>query len=166
MAMTNLSIAPLSAKGFAAYGDVIETEGRDHYPINAGMAERYSDLAKVDVAVGGGRPLISLCRAQPVSLPLRLRLMERHPLSSQAFVPLSRSPFLIVVAPAGDSLRSEDIRAFRSNGRQGINYRAGTWHHPLLALNDITEFLIVDRGGGGDNCEEIPIEDRAIVVTS
>ena len=159
-----ISIAPLTAGGFAAYGDVIETEGRDHYPINAGMAERYSGLAKVDVAAAGGRPLISLCRARPITLPLSLRLMERHPLSSQAFIPLSRSPFLIVVAPAGETLRSEDIRAFRSNGRQGINYRAGTWHHPLLALDETTEFLIVDRGGDGRNCDEIPIDDRGIVV--
>ncbi len=164
MADLKLSIAPLTADGFAAYGDVIEAEGRAHYAINAGMAERYSDLAKVDVAASGGRPLISLCRARPVMLPLRLRLMERHPLSSQAFVPLSRSPFLIVVAPAGKVVRSEDIRAFRSNGRQGINYRAGTWHHPLLALNEPADFLIVDRGGDGENCDEIPIDDRAIVI--
>lgn len=166
MAGLTISISPLTAAGFAAYGDVIETEGRDHYPINAGMAERYSDLAAVDVGAAGGRPLISLCRAQPVNLPLRLRLMERHPLSSQAFVPLSRTPFLIVVAPAGASLRSEDIRAFRSNGRQGINYRAGTWHHPLLALDEASEFLIVDRGGDGANCDEIPIADRGLVISA
>lgn len=166
MAGMTLTIAPLTADAFAAYGDVIEADGRAHYPINAGMAERYSDLADVDVGAAGGRPLISLCRAQPVNLPLRLRLMERHPLSSQAFIPLSRSPFLIVVAPAGETLRSEDIRAFRSNGRQGINYRAGVWHHPLLALNEAAEFLIVDRGGDGENCDEIPIGDRGIVIAA
>ena len=165
MAGLTLPISPLTAAGFAAYGDVIETEGRAHYPINAGMAERFSDLAQVDVGAAGGRPLISLCRAQPVSLPLRLRLMERHPLSSQAFIPLSWAPFLIVVAPAGEDLSIDDIRAFRSNGRQGINYRAGTWHHPLLALHEITEFLIVDRGGEGTNCDEIPIQDRGIVIS-
>ncbi len=164
MAGLTLPISPLTAAGFAPFGDVIETEGRGHYPINAGMAERYSDLARVDVGAAGGQPLISLCRAQPVSLPLRLRLMERHPLSSQAFVPLSRAPFLVVVAPAGEALRSEDIRAFRSNGRQGINYRAGTWHHPLLALDETAEFLIVDRGGDGENCDEIPIGERGIVI--
>jgi ureidoglycolate lyase len=165
--MTGLTIpiASLTAAGFTAFGDVIESEGREHYPINAGMAERYSDLARVDVTASGGRPLISLCRAQPVNLPLRLRLMERHPLSSQAFVPLSRTPFLVVVAPAGEELRSEDIRAFRSNGHQGVNYRAGTWHHPLLALDEVTEFLIVDRGGKGANCEEISLADRAIVIS-
>ena len=164
MTGVNLAIAPLTAEAFAPYGDVIEAEGRAHYPINAGMAERYSDLATVDVGAAGGRPIISLCHALPVALPLRLRLMERHPLSSQAFIPLSRQPFLIVVAPPGDALRSADIRAFLSNCRQGINYRTGTWHHPLLALNEVTDFLIVDRGGEGNNCDEIPIHDRAIAV--
>ena len=162
----NLRLAPLTAATFASYGDVIETAGHDHYPINAGMAERYSDLAKVDVGAEGGRPLISLCQAKPVRLPLRLRLMERHPLSSQAFIPLSTGPFLVVVAPAGPAPRSEDIRAFISNGRQGVNYRAGTWHHPLLALDQATDFLIVDRGGPGTNCDEIPIEERGIVISA
>ncbi len=160
----DLALAPLTAAAFAPFGDVIETAGRKHYPINAGMAERYSDLARVDVLAEGGRPLISLCQAKPIRLPLRLRLMERHPLSSQAFIPLSVAPFLIVVAPPGASPRNEDIRAFVSNGRQGVNYRAGTWHHPLLALDQPTDFLIVDRGGAGTNCDEIPIEDRGIVI--
>jgi ureidoglycolate lyase len=158
-----LAVEPLTRGAFAPFGDVIESEGRAHYPINAGTAERYNDLATVDVGASGGRPLISLCRAQPVDLPLTLRLMERHPLSSQAFIPLSNTPFLVVVAPAGE-LGIESIRAFRSNGRQGINYRAGTWHHPLIALERISDFLVVDRGGQGDNCDEVPIAKRGIVV--
>jgi ureidoglycolate lyase len=162
----HLTIAALTSTAFAPFGDVIETEGHEHYSINAGTAQRYSDLAKVDVGAVGGRPLISICRAQPIALPFRLRLMERHPLSSQAFIPLSSAPFLIVVAPLGDTVPSDAIRAFRSNGAQGINYRAGTWHHPLLALDRVADFLIVDRGGGGLNCDEIPIDDRGIVIDS
>jgi len=162
----NLRPAALTAAAFAPYGDVIETTGRDHYAINAGMAERYSDLANIDVGAEGGRPLVSLCQAKPVRLPVRLRLMERHPLSSQVFMPLSSAPFLIVVAPAGPSPRSEDIRAFISNGRQGVNYRAGTWHHPLLALDQAADFLIVDRGGPGTNCDEVPVEERGIVISA
>jgi ureidoglycolate lyase len=158
-----LAVEPLTSAGFAPFGDVIESQGRAHYPINAGTAERYNDLAKVDVGAAGGRPLISLCRAQPVELPLTLRLMERHPLSSQAFIPLSTTPFLVVVAPAGD-LRVEGIRAFCSNGRQGINYRPGTWHHPLITLERVSDFLIVDRGGQGKNCDEVPIAEQGIVI--
>jgi ureidoglycolate lyase len=164
MSGMKLAVSPLTAENFAPFGDVIETESRAHYPINAGTAQRYHDLAKVDVGAVGGRPLISICRAQPVSLPLVLRLMERHPLSSQAFIPLSATPFLVVVAPPGEDPRSEDVRAFRSNGRQGINYRAGTWHHPLLALDRVSDFLMVDRGGEGANCDEVPIAERGIVI--
>ena len=159
-----LAAAPLTAAAFAPFGDVIESEGRAHYPINAGTAQRYNDLAKVEVTAAGGRPLISLLKAEPVSLPLRLRLMERHPLSSQAFIPLSSTPFLVIVASPG-ALDIDRIRAFLSNSRQGVNYRTGTWHHPLVALEQISEFLIVDRGGEGDNCDEISLEDREIVVT-
>jgi ureidoglycolate lyase len=159
-----LMAAPLTAAAFAPFGDVIETEGRTHYPINAGTGQRYNDLAKVEVTAASGRPLISILSAEPVVLPLRLRLMERHPLSSQAFIPLSSTPFLVVVAPPG-ALDIECIRAFRSNGRQGVNYRTGTWHHPLLALEQTSQFLIVDRGGEGGNCDEISLEEKEIVVT-
>lgn len=159
-----LTLAPLSREGFAPFGDVIESEGRAHHLINAGSAQRFDDLASVEVMAAGGRPQISLCRAEPVTLPLRLRLMERHPLSSQAFVPLSATPFLVVVAPAGESLELGRLRAFRSNGRQGINYCPGTWHHPLLALERSSDFLIVDRSGEGPNCDEISIAEQNILL--
>ncbi len=164
MSERRLPIAELTRAEFAPFGDVIECEGRAHYPINAGTAERYHDLATVDVAAEDGRPLISICRAQPARLPLRLSLLERHPLSSQAFIPLSTTPFLIVVAPPGEVPDLDRLRAFRSNGRQGVNYRRGTWHHPLLALERVSDFLVVDRGGGGTNCDEIPIADRGLVL--
>ena len=166
MTESRLPIALLTRAAFAPFGDVIESVGRGHYPINAGTAQRYHDLAEVDVIAGGGRPLISLLKAKPVALPLLLRLMERHPLSSQAFIPLSAVPFLVVVAPASRTLDLARLKAFRSNGRQGINYRRGTWHHPLLALDSVSDFLIVDRGGEGDNCDEIDISDRNIFVES
>ena len=164
MSARALAIEPLTREGFAPFGDVIESEGRPHHPINAGTAQRYDDLAKLDVAESGGQAQISLCRAEPVALPLRLRLMERHPLASQAFIPLSGTPFLIVVAPPTETLELAALRAFRSNGRQGINYRRGTWHHPLLALERVSDFLIVDRSGAGANCDEISIAERGIVL--
>lgn len=165
MSGRHLAIAPLSSEAFAPFGEVIEREGRVHHPINAGTAKRYDDLAGVDVAESGGQPQISLCRAEPATLPLRLRLMERHPLSSQAFIPLSVTPFLIVAAPAGGEKPDLGaLRAFRSNGHQGINYRRGTWHHPLIALERISDFLIVDRRGAGPNCDEIPILEQGILL--
>src|SRR5215468_6612100 len=99
--------AVLTPAAFAAFGDVIETEGRAHRTINDGYAERYSDLSRIDAMEAGGHPLLNIFAAKPRRLPLAIRMIERHPLSSQHFVPLSRLPFLVVVAPPGDPLRPD-----------------------------------------------------------
>ena len=82
-------------------------------------------------------------------------MVERHPLGSQAFIPLQDHSWLIVVAPPGDAVDVTSLRAFRATGRQGVNYRAGVWHHPLLVLRPDHDFLVVDRDGPGENCDEI-----------
>lgn len=140
--------APLTRAAFAPYGDVIETAGAAHFGINQGYAERFHDLARIDVAAEAGRPVVSIVAAKAAPRPLSLRLMERHPISSQVFMPLEPAPLVVVVAPAGKAPRPEDIRAFLTDGRQGINYATGTWHHPLLALADAA-FLVIDRTGPG-----------------
>jgi ureidoglycolate lyase len=155
---TLLPVAPLSRAAFAPFGDVIETAGSRHYPINDGHAERFHDLAAVDVAAAGGRPLINIFRARPWPAPIRIALLERHPLSSQAFLPLGGARFLLVVAPPGGPPAPAAIRAFVTDGRQGVNYARGTWHHPLLALEPDAEFLVVDRGGPGENCDLFPLD--------
>jgi ureidoglycolate lyase len=153
MAATLLPVVPLTRAAFAPFGDVIETQGSRHYPINDGHAERFHDLAHVDVAEAGGRPLINVFRARPWPAPIRIAMLERHPLSSQAFLPLGDARFLLVVAPPGAPPAVAAIRAFVSDGRQGVNYARGTWHHPLLALEQNAEFVVVDRGGPGENCD-------------
>ena len=90
--------------------------------------------------------------------------MERHPLGSQAFMPLDAQPFIVVVAPLGEQVAPGDLRAFITNGRQGVNYRRGVWHHSLIALNAPARFIVVDRGGPGDNCDVVPIGDAEGVV--
>ena len=147
----------LTRPAFAPFGDVIETEGRDHYTINSGYAERYNDLADLDLAEAGGRPLVNIFRARPWPSPVHIREMERHPLSTQAFVPLTRMPFLVVVAPPSDAPRPEQLRAFVTNGVQGVNYRRGVWHHALLALAEECDFLVIDRGGPERNCDEVSL---------
>jgi len=145
---------PLTKEAFAPFGEVIETRGSPHFTINGGSTERFHDLAEVDVSESGGRPLINIFRAQPLERPLTARLMERHPLASQAFIPLCRSPFWVLVAPAGDDLRVSELTLFETNGNQGVNYRRGIWHHPILAQVPDQEFLVIDRGGVGENCDE------------
>lgn len=158
-----LKAEPLTAAAFAPFGDVIETAGRDSYKINEDACDRYHDLATVDVAEAGGRPLINIFRSAPTTLPLTPKVMERHPLGSQAFVPMTQDPFLVVVAPAGDPPGPGDLRAFVTNGEQGVNYARGVWHHPLIALSPDMNFLVVDRGGGGENCDEVAIDGPVIV---
>jgi len=156
--MKTLQMERLTREAFAPFGDVIELDGARHFPINGGTTERYHDLAQVDVIGQGGRPLINLFRAQPRALPVEINMMERHPLGSQAFLPLSDVSYLIVIAPAGefDPVR---MRAFWTDGWQGVNYAKGVWHHPLLALERVSDFVVVDRGGEQPNCDEIALAE-------
>jgi ureidoglycolate lyase len=156
---------PLTAAEFAPFGDVIETEGREPRWINDGTCRRFDDLARVDVLESGGRPLISLFEAAPRPLPMRVRMLERHPLSSQAFFPLDERRFLIVVAADGPLPIGGRLRAFISSGLQGVNYRRNTWHHSLIALDRTCRFLVVDRGGPGDDCEELAVEAGVLVIS-
>ncbi|HYE28478.1 MAG TPA: ureidoglycolate lyase [Allosphingosinicella sp.] len=153
--MRELTPEPLTAEAFAPFGSVIEASDEAvKLDINQGHAIRYDHLAEVDAADGGGVPVISLFRARPLA-ELVLRSFERHPLGSQTFVPLSGRPYLVAVAPAGpfDPTR---IRLFRAEPHQGVHYRKGVWHHFLLVLAE-SDFLVIDRAGPGDNCEEVEL---------
>lgn len=163
--MTALRVEPLTAAAFAPFGDVVTIEGARHFPINGGTCERFHDLARIDVAAEGGRPIVSIARAQPARLPVPIRLVERHPLGSQIFLPLAPARFLIVVAAAVASPTIADLRAFLAAPGQGVNYARNTWHHPLIALDRETDFLIVDRGGEGANLEEHPFAEGAASLT-
>ncbi|MZR31323.1 ureidoglycolate lyase [Sneathiella litorea] len=159
-----LKIEPLTREAFAPFGDVIETEGAENFPINNGSTIRFHDLASVETDLNG-RVLVNIFRATPLDYPLTIRLVERHPKGSQAFVPLNNRPYLVLVAPKGETVRPEDLRAFKANGKQGVNYHAGVWHHPVLALNEVSDFLVIDRGGEGANCDELYFEDQDITLT-
>ena len=153
--MREMTPEPLTAEAFAPFGSVIEaSEEAVKLDINQGHAVRYDALAEVDVADGGGVAAISLFRARPLA-ELVLRVFERHPLGSQTFMPLSGKPYLVAVAPAGD-FDPAAVRLFRAEGHQGIHYDKGTWHHFLLVLHE-SDFLVVDRRGPGDNCNEIEV---------
>jgi ureidoglycolate lyase len=161
-----LKAAALTAEAFAPFGDVIEIGDRRPRWINEGTCERFDDVAQPDVLAAGGRPMISIFRAAARELPFHVKVLERHPLSSQAFIPLDRLPFLVVVAEAGDAPPSGRIRAYRSSGLQGVNFRRNTWHHALLALERTSHFLVVDRGGPGENCDETVVDDAVVVIAA
>src|SRR5690606_28569095 len=118
-----------------------------------GQCRRYHRLAKVETGTDGGA-ILSLFRPRPISLPHTLVLMERHPLGSQAFVPLAGQPYIVVVAPPGPPPAVADLRAFLITDGTGINYHARSCLYPLLALSSDGDFLGVDREGPGHDCEQ------------
>ena len=158
-----LKPSPLSADHFAQYGDIISTTGSGNEPMNEGRFVRYSGLATVDVDATGDVAISIVKSRTPTSLPYAFDMVERHPRGSQAFIPLAEFPFVVVVGPPGESVEPEDLEAFVTNGRQGINYHPGTWHMPLIALAESQQFLVVDRAPGEDNCEERVFDEPVIL---
>ena len=156
MTRYTLPVQPLTADAFLPFGQVIEAAaGTAHDAINDGHALRYDDLAKLDTTRAGGRPRLSIFRASPRSVPLHLTMVERHRLGSQFFMPLAPQRFLVVVAEAGATPTASSLRAFLAGPGQGINLRPGTWHHPLLALDQGGDFLVIDRAAheSPEDCE-------------
>lgn len=153
MTLRSLTIEPLTRSAFAPYGQVIEAcDAAQHFTINEGNTERYHDLAHIEPGPQG-KAIVSIFRGSPRTLPFEITMMERHPLASQAFIPLSSRPYLVAVAAAGEAPTIGQVRVFLCQGQQGVNYAAGVWHHPLLALNAISDFLVIDRSGPGHNCD-------------
>ena len=154
----SIAVSNLTREVFAAFGDVIEANG-DYQKINQGTTLRFHDLARIDVTENKGHPLFNIFRATPVPRPIAVKLLERHPLSSQTFFPLDNKPYLVLVAPASETIDIDNIYAFIANGKQGVNYHRGIWHHPLLAIDEQTDFIVIDRGGEGENCDEFYFSD-------
>jgi ureidoglycolate lyase len=154
--MREITPITLTAEAFAPFGEVIEASDRVQVmPINYGQTTRFHDLARIDVADEGGRAITSIFRGRPLDPPI-LRIVERHPLGSQAFVPLSGRPYLVAVAPAGD-FDPAKLTVFRAAAGQGVNYAKGTWHHFLLPLEAESDFLVIDREGPGENLDELEL---------
>ena len=168
--MTNLTARPLTAVAFAAFGEVIEPENAGRISINDGLTTRFHDLFTIDVNDNGGRPVVSLFRTAPLPLPHRVRVMERHPRGSQAFMPTDEIPFLVLVGgDVGgdvDSIDAADLSLFITNGRQGVNFYKNTWHHFQIVLEKQRDFIVIDRAGPGDNLEETKINDEVWIPES
>lgn len=157
----DIPLAPLTAAAFAPFGDVLQAAGEPDRIINQGLCGRFHDLATLDF--GEGRAGISLFRAEARSLPYRLDMVERHPLGSQAFIPMSPDPFLVIVAPDAGGIPGRP-RAFRTAPGQGINFHRNTWHGVLTPLAPPGLFAVIDRIGPGDNLEEHWFETPWLIV--
>ncbi|KQV30637.1 ureidoglycolate hydrolase [Rhizobium sp. Root1203] len=157
-----LDIHPLTKSAFAPFGDVIEADPETVRLINNGTTERFHALAAAQAAGDGARVIINLFRGQPRAFPYDVGMMERHPFGSQSFSPISGRPFVVVVSEDEDGKPGRP-QAFFARGDQGVNYRRNVWHHPLMALGAVSDFIVVDRDGPGNNLEEYVFETPFII---
>ena len=149
-----ITAQPLTAEAFAKFGDVLDTAGETDRLINAGLCERYHDRARLDF--GDGRAGISIFNAEPRRLPYTCDLLERHPEGSQAFIPMTQNPFLVIVAPDDAGTPGAPL-AFVTAPGQAINLQRGTWHGVLTPLHAPGLFAVIDRIGAGANLEEVRV---------
>ncbi|MXN67463.1 ureidoglycolate lyase [Stappia sp. GBMRC 2046] len=161
--MRTVKVERLTKAEFAPFGDVIEKEGVENFKINDGRCTRYHDLAHVEIAGPQPRALVNIFESTPVSFPYELRMVERHPFGSQAFVPLSDRPFLVIVCEDEGAVPVRP-RAFVTAPGQGINFFRNTWHGVLTPLEAVSDFVVVDRGGEGNNLEEYFFDEPYCVV--
>ena len=155
-----LTVEPLVQIAFEAFGDVIEMPRCGGRVINDGTATRYDRVARLDLTANRGQPVLDMFHVKPVPLPAECKFLERHPISSQAFVPVGECRFIVLVAPAMDDRPSADAaRVFITNGRQGVNYHPGVWHHPILALGMNTGFVMIGRAEDGCDCDVAPFAE-------
>lgn len=168
MGSRTISPMPITPQRFAPFGDVVHSSAVATAAMNDARFERFDDLAKIDIdCANDGRVALGIVRCRTATtLPYRFDLMERHPLGSQAFIPRGNFSFIVVVAPAGESVEEGDIRAFVTSGSEGINYHRGVWHMPLIALQGGQEFLVLDRFGGSGNLQEIVLREPLTLEAS
>ena len=152
--MTRIITArPLTRENFAEFGDVLDTGTANHYPINNGRCERYHDLATAEATGPNARVILSIFKGTPYEFPVKLPMVERHPYGSQAFMPLSPQPFLVVVCRDVDDAPGQP-QAFLTQPGQGVNLPRNLWHGVLTPLGQPQDFLVVDRAGDSKNLEE------------
>ncbi len=160
--MEQINIQPLTEEAFAPFGEVIDLNKAENFPINNGMCTRFNDLATVELGGEKPRPLVNVFRGKPYDLPLHLKMVERHPLGSQAFIPMNKRPFLVIVSEDRDNIPQTPV-AFLTKPGQGINIGQNIWHGVLTTLGEVSDFVVVDRGGPGNNLEEFFFDEGFVV---
>ena len=154
---------PISKENFSKFGDMITTDNLKPIEINNGYAKRFDGIANLNTATDNGETTISIFSALKRNFPMKIDMMEKHPLGSQAFIPMKETTFLAFVAPHGEKPDLNKIESFIIPPGIGINYNPGTWHFPLISTEDMN-FLVVDRKGSGDNLVIENLEDKNITL--
>ena len=140
----------INKSNFSAYGDLITTNDANPVDINAGYAKRFDNLADLNTSKDDGKTIVSIFSSLKRTFPMQIDMMEKHPLGSQAFIPMKETTFLSFVAPPADVPELNKIQSFIIPPKMGINYKPGVWHFPLISTED-TNFLVIDRKGNGEN---------------
>ena len=153
----------INRSNFNTYGDLISTNDINPIDINAGYAKRFDNLANINTARDEGETIVSIFSALKRTFPMKIDMMEKHPLGSQAFIPMKETTFLSFVAPSGESPAINKIQSFIIPPKMGINYKAGIWHFPLISTED-TNFLVIDRKGSGKNLIIHKFEKEKIIL--
>ena len=153
----------ITKENFSKFGDMITTKDIKPLDINNGYAKRYDDIAKINTSKDNGETTISIFSALKRTFPMKIDMMEKHPLGSQAFIPMKETTFIAFVAPNGDKPDLNKIEAFIIPPGIGINYNPGIWHFPLISTEDMN-LLVVDRKGSGDNLVIENLEDKKIIL--
>ena len=154
---------PISKENFSKFGDMSTTENIKPLEINNGYAKRFDGIAKIDTSDNNGETTISIFSALKRSFPMKIDMMEKHPLGSQAFIPMKETTFLTLVAPEGEKLEVDKIESFIIPKGKGVNYKTGIWHFPLISTEDM-DFLVVDRKGSGENLIIKNLEKEEIIL--
>ena len=163
--MTEKIIKPIhiTKENFSEFGDMISTKDIKPLKINNGYAKRYDGIANLNTSSDNGETTISIFSALKRNFPMKIDMMEKHPLGSQAFIPMKETTFLVFVAPKEEKLNLNNIEAFIIPPGIGINYNPGTWHFPIISTEDMN-FLVVDRKGSGDNLVIEKLEKENITL--
>ena len=145
--MNTLKLTPkvLTADNFQLFGEVLTTENKEYITINDGFASKFPDIVKLDTKEAEGETSVHIFVAKKRQFPLQITMLENHPFFSQTFIPKNNTPFIVVVAPPSQEPVIENIKAFITDGDQGISYSRGVWHFPLISMNDNSEFIVLDR---------------------
>ena len=153
----------ITKDNFSSFGDIISTKDVKPIDINEGYAKRFDDLADIDISNDKGKATVSIFSALKRNFPMKIDMMEKHPLGSQAFIPMKETTFLVLVAPQGDKPDINMIKSFIVPPGIGINYKPGIWHFPLISTVDMN-FLVVDRKGPGNNLIIQNLEKEKIIL--
>ena len=153
----------ITRSNFSSYGDLISTDDINPMNINEGYAKRFDNLANLDTSKDSGKTIVSIFSALKRTFPMKIHMMEKHPLGTQAFIPMKETTFLAFVAPSGESPEIDKIQSFVIPPKRGINYKPGIWHFPLISTENIN-FLVIDRKGSGDNLIIHKFEKEKIIL--